>query len=107
MTLSASDVSDAVLEGLERLTGVASEREALEKLKQWRRFVYQLTWEERTGLIDFAISVAEVEVARIEDELANQQYEEDLRAERLAHQHQLDRDDGAEVRDWRHQEDPF
>lgn len=65
MSLSASDVSDAVLDGLQTLTGHASERDSLDALSRWR---LPLTDSQARRLLAFALSVAETEVARRDDE---------------------------------------
>jgi hypothetical protein len=64
MSLSASDVSDAVLDGLRKLTGHDNGADSLEQLLRWqvRSALLPETIIER--LIDFAIYVAETETAR-------------------------------------------
>jgi hypothetical protein len=64
LTLSASDVSDAVLEQLEKLTGRKGPRDALQVLYEWNFARSPLTGEQADRLLDFAIHVAEVEVCR-------------------------------------------
>lgn len=114
MSLSASDVSDAVLEGLQKLTGFSGVRDALAELERWQNYhndvalpltadrpqrllnFMPLTTDRLRRLLAFAISVAETEVARLDDEEennANQQHEEDLKAEGAAHVFRLDQDD--------------
>jgi hypothetical protein len=80
LTLTASDVSDAVLEGLQKLTGYSGVRDALAELEKWEARPDHRNFDLIQRLIHFAISVAETEVARLNDEEennANQQWEED------------------------------